>query len=161
VNRLAVALLCALGLASCGGEEKRPAPQGDPVERFVRYYQDVGFFAGQDPHRTAARIARSYRRRWGEEPDVTGGLGVLEVLAYDKDRVWFALGDRRETLITDGKDDFLDLCIIDDLNALIADAGRQFVVYNRDLGQEAFIVAITDRERSLLEQRGWTFATPC
>jgi hypothetical protein len=212
VKRLAVALLCTLGLASCGGDEQRPrpAPQGDPVERFVRYYQQVGFFAGEDPQQTAARITKAYRRRWGEEPDVTGGLGVIEVLAYDKDRVWFAdierdaikgnneyvhtlrqwarisegdfapsalrerwksergpvritfsLDGGRETVVADGKDDFLDLCILDDVNALIADSGRQFVVYNHDLGQEAFILALTAKELAALYQRGWRFANPC
>jgi hypothetical protein len=212
VHRLALALLCALALAGCGEREKpaRPTPQADPVERFVRYYQDVGFFAGEDPERAAERITKYYRRRWGEDPDVNTQFGVVELLSYDRDRVWFAdierdaiegndeyvhtlrqwarisegdfapreleerwasergpvdisftLDGGRESVTADGKDDFLDLCILDDLNALIADTGRRFEVYNQDLGQDAFIVALTAKERALLEQRGWTFATPC
>ncbi|MBE2319026.1 hypothetical protein DVA67_023835 [Solirubrobacter sp. CPCC 204708] len=56
--------------------------------------------------------------------------------------------------------DFLDLCVLDGINRLID--GRRFEVHRADgaLGQVAFVVALTAREKRALERRDWAFATP-
>ena len=48
------------------------------------------------------------------------------------------------------------------VNPIIEKTGRQFEIYRPDagLGQEAFVVALTARERRALERRGWVFAAP-
>jgi hypothetical protein len=78
-------------------------------------------------------------------------------------RIAFELDGRRHEVEAAAQGDFLDLCVLTaGINPLIAKSGRQFAVYRPDagLGQEAFVVAITAKERAALERRGWTFATP-
>jgi hypothetical protein len=75
----------------------------------------------------------------------------------------FRLGGRRHEIKAAGQGDFLDLCVLTaGINPLIEETGRQFAVYRPDamLGQRAFVVAITPRERAALQAREWVFATP-
>ena len=92
--------------------------------------------------------ARGQRTLGGEEGPVT---------------ISFELDGRQRQVEAAGQGDFLDLCVLTSgINPLIAGSGRQFAVYRPDagLGQEAFVVALTAKERAVLERRDWTFATP-
>jgi hypothetical protein len=76
----------------------------------------------------------------------------------------FELDGRSHRVTAQALDDYLDLCVLTTgLNPLIADSGRQFAVYTEPvLGQVAFVVAVTDVERRVLEQRGWPLESrPC
>lgn len=53
-------------------------------------------------------------------------------------------------------DDFIDPGILVSINELIAPAGRRFELY-RAFDQTAFVMALTDAERTGLEARGWCF----
>jgi hypothetical protein len=209
LKALAIVVL-SLGVAACGGAEAEPPARS--VEQLVRDYQRLGFFAGEDPGRTAERISADFRAEWEQEPRTATRADELMLLAYDTDRVWFQDIERdvlegndeyvatlREWAHIAGRDfsprhvrerwrtengpvtiaftlegrarrieaanqgDFLDLCVLTSgINPLIARTGRQFAIYRPDaeLGQEAFVVAITAQERRALERYGWVFASP-
>jgi hypothetical protein len=212
-SRRITLVVLSLALAACGGgPSQRSAAPARTVEQFVREYQRVGFFAGQEPHSVARRITDAYRREWGEEPPLATRPDELALLAYDTDRVWFqdierdvlegndeyvatfrewsrisrgafgptrvrerwkdeagppaiefTLHGRRHRIDAADQGDFLDLCVLTTgINPLIARSGRQFAIYRPEpeLGQVAFVVAITADERRALERRGWTFAAP-
>ncbi len=227
-------LLLTLVLAACGGpseeeqarrelerrfaQDPQPLP-GDaateqPVEprsvtAFVRDYQRFGFFAGGSAERAAQRIERAYQEEWGEQPKVATRYDELELLAYDRKRVWFSdieldvlegndvyvstfaewariargafeprnvherwrgeegpvtisfeLDGSTQTIEAAPQGDFLDLCVLEGINRVIDD--RRFEAYRADggLGQVAFVVALTPREKRALEEHGWAFATP-
>jgi hypothetical protein len=101
-----------------------------------------------------SRIARGAFEPRGVEERWAGENGPVTI-AFELD------GKRREVEAA-GQGDFLDLCVLTSgINPLIAGNGRQFAVYRPDagLGQEAFVVALTAKERAALERRGWAFAT--
>ncbi|MEA2357100.1 MAG: hypothetical protein QOI62_360 [Solirubrobacteraceae bacterium] len=75
----------------------------------------------------------------------------------------FDLNGRARAVRAESQGDFLDLCVLTTgINPLIAKSGRQFAIYRPDaeLGQMAFVLTITDRERRLLNKQGWVFAGP-
>lgn len=214
-------LLLALVLFACGGERQddgdellkaiEPAevnvetPVGhESLAAFVRAYQRFGFFDGVPPH----ALARAYEREYGEPPAIPRTrTDELELLGFDRDRVWlsdieldvlegndiyvdtfaewarisrgafaprevrerwhgvdgpvtigFTLDGRERTIEAAPQGDFLDLCVLPAINALID--GRQLELYHPDagLGQVAFVVALSAKEKRALEQHGWTFA---
>jgi hypothetical protein len=109
-----------------------------------------------DVFRDWSRIAagdfepRAVLERW----KTPGGPVIIE----------FELDGRSRRVSAEGVDDYLDLCVLTTgLNPLIADSGRQFAVYAEPvLGQVAFVVAVTDPERRVLEHRGWPLESrPC
>ena len=88
---------------------------------------------------------RNVRERWhGEDGPVT---------------IRFTLDGRERTIEAAPQGDFLDLCVLPAINALID--GRQLELYRPDaaLGQAAFVVALTATEKRALEDHGWAFAT--
>ncbi len=125
------------------------------------WFQDIerDVIEGNDEYVAAlrewARIARGdfspskVRERWRTED----GPVTIE----------FTLNGRAHRIEAASQGDFLDLCVLTSgINPIIARTGRQFAIYRPDaaLGQQAFVVAITARERRTLERRGWAFASP-
>jgi hypothetical protein len=55
-------------------------------------------------------------------------------------------------------DDYLDVGVLDGLNRVIADSPYRFRMHAA-FDQTAFVIACDERERRLLEERGWSFAT--
>jgi hypothetical protein len=85
---------------------------------------------------------------------------VREEWNGERATIRFTLDGREHSVEAAPQGDFLDLCVLLSLNRLLD--RRQFALYRPDtaLGQSAFVVAVTDRERRTLERMGWTFATP-
>lgn len=148
------------------GEEAQIATRLDELtllayDRRRVWFEDIerDVVEGNDEYVAAfrewARIAgrgfrpRDISERWrGEDGPVTIG---------------FRLDGRRHKVQAAAQGDFLDLCVLTaGINPLIRESGRQFAIYRPDaaLGQSAFVVALTGKERRALERRGWTFATP-
>jgi hypothetical protein len=72
----------------------------------------------------------------------------------------FMLGGKRETLNPAYLEDWIDPGILNRINALIADSGRQFELY-RAFDQTLFLTAVTAAEKRALErERGWCFEWP-
>jgi hypothetical protein len=75
-------------------------------------------------------------------------------------RLTFALDGRRRTVRAAPAGDFLDLCVLPQINRLIARRGRRFELFV-PFDQTAYVVALTGSERARLErEHGWRFATP-
>ncbi len=70
--------------------------------------------------------------------------------------VAFDLAGARHELRPAYLEDWIDPGILSGINERIAEGGRRFELY-RAFDQTAFIVALTDAERSGLEARGWCF----
>jgi hypothetical protein len=146
--------------------EERPEPPTTRLDELelLGYDRDRAWFSdieldvldGNDVYVTTlaewARLSRGafeprdVEERWqGEDGPVT---------------ISFALDGREHTIEAAPQGDFLDLCVLPAINALID--GRQLELYRPDaaLGQVAFVVALTAKEKRALEEHGWTFATP-
>lgn len=54
-------------------------------------------------------------------------------------------------------DDYLDMGVLDGLNRVIAKSSYRFRIYT-PFDQTAFVIVCDERERRLLEERGWSFA---
>ena len=70
--------------------------------------------------------------------------------------VAFELAGEPHVLTPAYLEDWIDPTILTSINALIAPAGRQFALFQA-FDQTAFVMALTDTERTALEQRGWCF----
>ncbi|MBO9532529.1 MAG: hypothetical protein J7513_06110 [Solirubrobacteraceae bacterium] len=101
-----------------------------------------------------ARISRgafkpsNVRERWSGENDPV--------------EISFDLAGQRHTVQAQPQGDFYDLCVLTGgINPVIKASGKHFALWgpDADLGQEAFVVVLTEREQYELEQAGWSFAT--
>jgi hypothetical protein len=100
-------------------------------------------------------------QRWGE---ISRGAfqptAVRERWASDEGpiEIEFMLDKQRHRIQPRYLDDYLDVGILHDINEIIRHTGVQFAVYEF-FDQTAFILALTEREKQLLQaERGWRFA---
>jgi hypothetical protein len=70
-----------------------------------------------------------------------------------------ARGTRHEFVHQDGRNDFLDLRLVEQINDLLGPGGTQFAVCDDFLPDGNFIVALHPEEVKALLQRGWGIRT--
>jgi len=73
-------------------------------------------------------------------------------------RIRLSQDGRVHELVARYLDDYLDMGVLDGLNRVIADSPYRFRMHAA-FDQTAFVIACDERERRLLEERGWSFAT--
>jgi hypothetical protein len=73
-------------------------------------------------------------------------------------RIRLSQDGRAHEIVARYLDDYLDMGVLDGLNRVIAESPFRFRIYT-PFDQTAFVVACDERERRLLEERGWSFAS--
>lgn len=180
----------------------RRTPKGfSTPEAVVRFYQQLGFFVGQDP----ASVLQRYSEEYGSSPDPSKPWDDAFLLALSDDDVWasdpeadvcaenqvysevlpawarisagafepaeiseswedregpitlkFLLGDRPSTVSPDYQDDWIDLAVLQQINALIAPSGRRFECFVD--GNFALVLCLTSAQKEAMRtQRQFPF----
>lgn len=186
-----------------------PAGQAASVIERLSFFRRRGFFADFD-NRADDDVARELYNlqidKWGTGFTTDGPMGDLDLLAWDRKRVWwedaeadvgpgnriyesvlpqlgeisrgafeptevseewsgetgpislsFTYRNARQTVIARYLDDYLDLGILRQINAIISASRLAYYVFE-EFDQSAFVVVLGIDERNVLEsERGWRF----
>lgn len=179
----------------------RTPKESNTPESVVRFYQRLGFFAGQDPSSILQRYSEEYCLApdpykpwddafllalsdgdvWASDPEAdvcAENLVYSEIFpawaqisagAFEPTEIsesWegpegpitlkFLLGDRPSIVSPDYQDDWIDLAVLQQINALIAPSGRQFECFVD--GNFALVLCLTPAQKEAMRtQRQFPF----